>query len=163
MAGVPSCGLATGSGVPRYVVDLGKPLPRIANRPHHPRGKVGAAANKVDYCVVRRIEEHPVDREVTAAGIFFRGRKMDFGRVTPIEISAIGAESCDLELKVIFQHNDDSEMSANGVGAAKKLLHFLRARVGRDINVFRDFAAHQITNAAASPVGNVAGVAETLD
>ena len=61
---------------------------------------------------------------------------MDLGRVASVDISAIGAEGRDLELEIIFEDNNDPEMRADRVGAAKDLLHFLGTRIGRDIDVF---------------------------
>ena len=57
---------------------LGKTLRRIANRPHEPSGEVLAPADEVDHRVVRRIEKHAVDREIAAARVLFRRRKMHF-------------------------------------------------------------------------------------
>ena len=58
---------------------------------------------------------------------------MNFSRPPPVEISAIGTKGGDFKLKSIFQHNDDTKVRADGVSPRKNLLHFFRARVGRDI------------------------------
>ena len=68
----------------------------------------------------RRIEEHPVDREVAPRRVFFRGREMHLGRSATIEISAIRAEGRDLELKSIFEDHDHAEMRADRVGARER-------------------------------------------
>jgi hypothetical protein len=82
--------------------------------------------------------------------------------VAAIEINAVGSESRDLELQVIFQNDYDAEMRANRVGTAEDFLHFLRARVGRDVDVFRNLTADEIAHAAACEVGNVAGGAQSI-
>ena len=87
---------------------------------------------------------------------------MHFRRVPAVEISAVGAEGRDLELQVIFQNDDDAEMRADRVGAAEDFLHFLRARVGRDVDVFRNLTADEIAHAAACEVGDVAGGAQSI-
>ena len=137
-------------------------LRRVANRPHEPGAEVLAAADEINHGVVRRIEEHAVNREIAAARVFFRRREVHFCRVPAVEISAVGPESRDLELQVIFQNDYDAEMRANRVGAAENLLHLGGVRVGRDIDIFRNLTADEIAHAAACEVGGVAGCAQSI-
>ena len=136
---------------------------RIADRPEESGAEVLATADKIDHGAVRRIEEHAVNREIAAARVFFRRREVHLCRMPPVEINAVGPESRDLELQVIFQNDNDAEMRADRVGPAEDFLHFLRSRVGRDIDVFRRLPADQIAHAAAREVGNVSGRAQSID
>ena len=141
---------------------FGETLRRVANRPHESGAEVLAAADEINHGVVSRIEEHAVNREIAAARVFFRRREVHFCRVPAVEINAVGPESRDLELQVIFQNDDDAEMRANRVGAAEDFLHFLRARVGRDIDILGRLAANQIAHATACEVGGVPGRAQSI-
>ena len=53
-------------------------------------------------------------------------------------------------------------MRADRVGASKDFLHFLGARIGCDIDVFRRLPADQIAHATAGEIGDVAGCAESF-
>src|SRR4029078_10243682 len=79
------------------------------------------------------------------------------------EISAVGAESCDLELKIIFEDHNHAEMRAYRVGATKELLHYFWSRIGREIDIFRHPSPNEIADTAASPISNVPGSAEAID
>ena len=59
----------------------------IADRPHHPRGDIGLAADEVDHAVGERVVEQPVDREVAAERVFL-GRAE--GVVVVNEMEAVG-------------------------------------------------------------------------
>ena len=142
---------------------LGKTLARVANRPDDACGKILAAADKVDYLVVRRIEEHPVDGEVAPARVFFRRRKMDLGRMASVDISPIGTKGRDLELEIIFEDNNHPKMGADRIGSAKDLLHFLGARISRDIDVFWHLAPDKIADATASPVSDMPCCPQSLN
>jgi len=65
-------------------------------------------------------------------------------------------------LQIIFQNDDDAEMQADCVGTAEDFLYFLWARVGRDVDVFRNLTADEIAHAAAREVGNVARGAQSI-
>ena len=141
---------------------FGETLRRVANRPHEPGAEVLAAADEINHGVVRRIEEHAVNREIAAARVFFRGREVHFCRVPAVEISAVGPESRDLELQVILQNDDDAEMRANRVGAAEKSS---APRPGARRSRYRypsEPAAHEIAHASACEVGGVAGCAQSI-
>ena len=79
-----------------------------------------------------------------------------------VEISAIGTESRDLELKSIFQNNDDAEMRADRVSSRKKLLHDFRPRIRRDIDVLGRFAAKQIAHTSAGIVSKMHSASATV-
>src|SRR5262245_57683130 len=53
-------------------------------------------------------------------------------------------------------------MRPDRIGAGENFLHVLRARVGRDVDVFRNLTANKIPYASACEVGNVAGCAQSI-
>ena len=140
-----------------------KTLRRIADRPHESRGKVGPSANEVDHGVVRRVEKHPIDREIAPTRIFFGRRKIHRYGMATVEVSAIRAKGRDLKLPVAFQHDNDTKMRPDGVGAGEKFLHLFRARVGCDIDVLGRLASNQVAHTAAGEIGDVPGRAQSID
>src|SRR5205085_8100147 len=113
-----------------------KSLRRIANGANQTALEIAAAPDKIDDLFLFRIEEHPVDGEVAPRGVLFRACEMHLHRMPSIEVSAVRSKGRDLELKSIFEHNDDAEMRADCVSARKDFLDDLRPRVGRDIEIF---------------------------
>jgi hypothetical protein len=80
--------------------------------------------------------------------------------MTSVQIDAIGAKSRDLKLPVFFQHHNDAEVCANRISAGKDFLHVLRARIGRDVEIFRSLTPDKITDAATREVSEVACCAQ---
>ena len=77
-----------------------------------------------------------------------------------IDVRAVRTKGRDLELKSIFEHDDNAEMRADCVSARKDFLDDLRPRVGRDVEIFCGLAAQQIADAAAGVVRDVPGRAQ---
>ena len=136
---------------------------RVANRPHETGLEVLAPTDEIDHGVVRRIEEHAVDREIAAPRVLFRRREAHFRRVPAVKINAVSPEGRDLELEVIFQNDDDAEMCADRIGTMENFLHLGGARVSCDVEIFWSLTADEIAHAAAGEVGDVAGCAQSID
>src|SRR5947207_1737009 len=77
-----------------------------------------------------------------------------------IEIGVIGAKGRDFELKVVLQDDNDAKTRAYRVSAREHMLHLLRARIRRDIEIFRRQTTHHIAHTATSEIGDVPAFAQ---
>src|ERR1043166_6238367 len=78
-----------------------------------------------------------------------------------VDVGVIGAKSCDLELKIVFQDNNYAEVRADRVCARKKFLHRFRRLVRRDVVVFWCQPANHVTHATPGEIADVTCVAQT--
>src|SRR5262249_18831674 len=96
---------------------LGKTRGWIADRANDFCLQIGAPTNEIDHFILLWIEEHPVDGEIAPLRVFFRRRKPDVDWVSMIEIRAVRSKRGDFEIESVLDHNHDSEVRADGVGA----------------------------------------------
>src|SRR5204863_278407 len=124
-------------------------LRRIADGADQFRFQIGPATDEIDHFVLHGIEKHSVDREIAPPRIFLWRGKMNLARTTSVQINIVGTEGRDFELESVFQNDNDSEVRADRISAREQFLHFLRARVGGDVDVFRRKLTHHVAHAAA--------------
>jgi hypothetical protein len=109
------------------------------------------------------VEEHTVDGEVAAEGVFTGRREDDLVGAAAVGVGAVGAEGGDLDAEVAgvgagAEDLDDAEADADGDGAAEEALDFVGAGGGGDVEVLGDEAEEFVADAAAGEEGFVAGV-----
>src|SRR5215216_5178864 len=80
---------------------------------------------------------------------------MHRARVSSVDVSFVGAKGRNLELKIVFQHDDDAKMRTDRVGARKKFLHGFRLRVGGDVEILWYFATNDVAHATASEISDM--------
>ena len=79
----------------------------------------------------------------------------------PVDIAFIRAKSGNLELKAVFQHDDDAKVRANRVRVREKLLHGFGPRTGSDVVILRRQTAHHVAHTTASEVRDIIVLAQT--
>ena len=131
---------------------------RRADQLHAPRAHVGDAADVIPDFLGRRIEIQRVDREVAPRRIF-RLRPVDVVRDQPamlvgrVVAGLRGAKRRHLDHFVAGVHVHEPEAAADDVRAPEQRLDLLRMRVGRDVEVLRLDAEHEVAHRAADDEG----------
>jgi hypothetical protein len=129
-----------------------KPIARVADGTDDSRRQIGASADVVDDLVGLRIEEHPVDGEVAAAGILFRRRGPNAHRMSAIPILRVGTKAGDLDRMAIIKYQHHAELCSDWDGTVEDALHRGDVCIRGDIEIERFFAAQPVADAAAREI-----------
>lgn len=139
----------------------------IANSADDAFGEVLLAADVIEDLISDRIEEHTVDGEVAALGVFFRGAEDDVLGTTAIKVGAFGAEGGDFDIAgpggAVDQNHAEGGPDGAGFPAAEEFLDGLRTGIGGDVVILGDFAEEKIADTASGPEGSVACASKLLD
>ena len=119
-------------------------------------------ADEVDHLAAQRVEEEPVDGEVTALRVLARRAEAHAARPAAVDVGVVGAEGRHRERDAVLDHQDDAELRADRHGAPEERLHGLRGRAGGDVEVERLAPEELIAHAAAGEVRLVPRVAKSL-
>src|ERR1700687_1919716 len=132
---------------------------RLANRANGFRGQVRAATYKIQNLAFVWIEQQPVDREIAALHVFFRGFCVNHAvRMPPVRVPHIGSECSYLNFGVLVEHNDNSELRANRQALGEQFLDTYRRSVGRNIVVGWLTCEQQIAHTSADKIGLMASL-----
>ena len=130
---------------------------RVADGPEYLRFEIDLAADEVVELPRDGVEEHPVNGEVAALGVEFRGRKRDGLGPPSIDVDAVRAERGDFNREVLAivaaraDHFDDAERGTDRNGTAEQVRDLLRPRVGGDVVVVGREAEEFVAHAATGP------------
>ncbi len=75
--------------------------------------EVASPTDEVDYAIVGSIVIHPIDRKITAAGVFLNRTETHRRRMPSVVISRIRAECRDLEMIAVEHHDNYPEPRAD--------------------------------------------------
>ncbi len=82
--------------------------------------------------------------------------------MTVVQIRAVRPKCRNFKIKSILDDNDDAEVRADSVGVRKNLLHNLRRRIGRNVEIFCRQTADHVAHASAREISDVGGRAQAL-
>src|SRR5262249_51475750 len=77
-----------------------------------------------------------------------------------VGVDIVAAKSRDLDLRGLLANQHDAKVRANLLAAFEQLGHYVRTRVGGDVEVLRRPAQQQIADASAHEPGFVTRAAE---
>ena len=114
-----------------------------------------------------RIEQQAIDREIAALHILGRIRREPNRIRSPsIRVRSIAAKRRDLCRDAppvyLIDHQDHAEVRADSLRARKRLLHDIRSRRGRDVEVLRRAPEQQVAHATAGEIRSIAELPQTL-
>lgn len=126
------------------------------------------SADEIEHSLADGVEEHPVDCEVAALGVFFGGAEADRFGASAVEVLPVAAEGGDFDLSVSFGgpgDHDDAEggSDGNGTAFAEGADDVIRESIGSDVVVFGFFTEELVADATAGPEGMEACFAELSD
>src|SRR5262245_38434969 len=91
------------------------------------------ARNIVDNKIFDGIEKQPVDRKIPPQDVGSGVCKYYTGRAPAIDIGFVGTKGGDFEWVAAMDHQDDTELCPDRLGARKEFHDFLGARAGGDV------------------------------
>ena len=100
------------------------------------------AADEIVQLAFDGIEEHAVDGEIAAQGVFAGRGEHDLIGASAVAIAAIGAKGRHLDAQMFAvlpraEHLDDAEACADGERLAEKPLHLFGQCVGGNVVILR--------------------------
>ena len=136
---------------------------RRADGAEEPGAQILFAAHPVMHLLGDGIVEQRVDREVAADGVLARVTETHGAGASPVLVIFFRAESRDLKLVAALQHDDDTELFADGNSVRKERLDLIGRGVGGHVVIMRLAPEQRIAHAAAGPEGFKSGVAQAAD
>src|SRR5205085_899963 len=86
---------------------------------------------------------------------------MHRARMPTVDVSVIRTKRRNFKLKIILEHDDHAEMSANCMCAGKNLLDCLRCGAGSDVIILWCNVAHDVAYTSTGKVRGVAALTQT--
>ena len=141
-----------------------KPQSRRTDRPDQAVLQVLLPADEVDHLAVDGVEEHAVDGEIAAGGVFAGGTEGDVIGMAAVAVFRVLAEGghFDHARRPRPQHGDHAESGAQRQGplVAEQGADFRRRGAGGHVVVLGPAAQQFVADAAARPIGLETGRAE---
>jgi hypothetical protein len=158
---------------------------RVADGPDDARVEVVDAADVVDHREVRDVVEQRVDGEVSTPRVLLRGapglrhlRQRRPGRLVGVGLHRLvlglfpvvgafrrlraRAEGSDLDDGIAEEDVNQPEAASDRARVAEQVPNFPRAGVGRQVEVLRRAAEHEVADAASNEVREVPGLLEAV-
>jgi hypothetical protein len=149
---------------------LAHPHVGVADGPHQRRGQICLAADVVDHPPLVDVVEERVDGEVAPPRILLLGAEdvvvADEQVVREVLqfVERVGAEGGDLDdLPAAEEDVREPEAPPDQPRVAEDLLHLVRVRAGRDVEVLRADTEQEVADAAAHEVRLVTGAPQPAD